>query len=103
LLDEGGVVLVPPDVDTCSSRAREVIVFGHAIYESLALGVAPAVVAGIALTVRLGQAPGGNVHRPSSALRLIDRALAEAIEDDARLRSPRELRRVRITALDATA
>lgn len=106
LLDEGGVVLVPPDVDIGSSSAREVIVFGHAIYESLALGVAPAVVAGIALTVRLGQGgppPGGHSHEQSSVLRLIDRALAEAIEDDARLRSPRELKRVRISAVDATA
>ena len=106
LLDEGGVVLVPPEVDTGSSSAREVIVFGHAIYESLALGVAPAVVAGIALTVRLvqGDPPmGRHPDGQSSVLRLIDRALAEAIEDDTRLRSPRELRRVGITPVHATA
>jgi hypothetical protein len=106
LLDEGGVVLVPPDVDIDASSAREVIVFGHAIYESLALGVAPAVVAGIALTVRLGQKappPGRHSDGPYTVLQVIDRALAEAIEDDTRLRSPRELKRVRISAVGTTA
>jgi Protein of unknown function (DUF3025) len=75
LLDEGGVVLPGGDV----ARA---IVFGHAIYESLALGVPPVVVAALAL-----DAPPG---RPSA----VDEALASEIEDEARLRTPDELRRV---------
>src|SRR5215472_912789 len=36
LLDEGGVVLVPREVDIRASQTTELIVFGHAIYESLA-------------------------------------------------------------------
>jgi hypothetical protein len=73
LLDEGGVVLPEGDV----ARA---VVFGHAIYESLALGVPPAVVAGIAL----------NAGAPSD----VDEELARRIEDGARFRTPDELCRV---------
>jgi hypothetical protein len=73
LLDEGGVVLPGGDV----ARA---IVFGHAIYESLALGVPPAVVAAIALD--------------ASAPNEVDEALARRIDDVARFRTPDELSRV---------
>jgi hypothetical protein len=77
LLDEGGVVLPGGDV----ARA---VVFGHAIYESLALGIPPAVVAAIALDVAEGTP------------RAVDEALALEIEDGARLRTPEELRRVHL-------
>ena len=81
LLDEGGVVLPGGDV----ARA---VVFGHAIYESLALGVPPAVVAALALDARDGT--------PQA----VDEALARRIEDDARLCTPDELRRVALPDLD---
>jgi hypothetical protein len=77
LLDEGGVVLPGGDV----SRA---VVFGHAIYESLALGVPPAVVAAIA------------IDADSRTPRAVDEALARHIEDSERLRSPEELTRVEL-------
>ncbi len=81
LLDEGGVILPGGDV----ARA---VVFGHAIYESLALGVPPAVVAAIALDARDGT--------PQA----VDEALARQIEDDTRLCTPDELRRVALPDLD---
>ena len=77
LLDEGGVILLGGD----PARA---VVFGHAIYESLALGIAPAVVAAIAL-------------EPSERTpRGVDEALARQIEDRARFRSPDDLSRVEL-------
>ncbi len=75
LLDEGGVVLPGGDV----ARA---VVFGHAIYESLALGVPPAVVAAIEL------------ETGDRTLREVDEALARRIEDGARFRGTEELSRV---------
>jgi Protein of unknown function (DUF3025) len=77
LLDEGGVVLLGGEL----ARA---VVFGHAIYESLALGLPPAVVAAITLDAD-GRTP-----------RAVDEALARHIEDDDRFRSPDELRRVEL-------
>jgi hypothetical protein len=79
LLDEGGVVLPGGDV----TRA---VVFGHAIYESLALGIPPAVVAAISLDAGEGSP------------RAVDEALALEIEDGTRLRTPDELRRVALRA-----
>ncbi len=75
LLDEGGVVLLGGD-------PAAAIVFGHAIYESLALGIPPSVVAALALDA------------PERTMPAVDRALAGQIEDDAKLRSPEELTRV---------
>lgn len=75
LLDEGGVVLL-------GSGFAGTIVFGHAIYESLALGVSPPVVAAIALDA------------PERTLRSVDAALARRIEDAESLRGPEELKRV---------
>jgi hypothetical protein len=75
LLDEGGVVLPGGDL----ARA---VVFGHAIYENLALGIPPAVVAAIGLDAGEGSP------------RAVDEALALEIEDGTRLRTPDELRRV---------
>jgi hypothetical protein len=90
LLDEGGVVVLP--LDRCEARplpAADVVVFGHAIYESLVLGVAPAVVAGITLRVD---------ERESDLVRAVDQALARAIETEALFQSPGELTRLQIPA-----
>jgi DUF3025 family protein len=87
LLDEGGVAVVSLDGDTTGvPGARGMVIFGHAIYESVALGVAPAVVAAIEVTV----------DGSSDLIRSVDLALAATIEDHAMLRTPRELTRVRI-------
>jgi hypothetical protein len=75
LLDEGGVILLGGD----TARA---VVFGHAIYESLALGVPPAVVAGIVLAT----------DEPTP--QAVDLALAREIADGDRFRGPEELSRV---------
>jgi hypothetical protein len=101
LLDEGGIAVLAtdpervraalatrgPDVLRAEVEAGTVlpVIFGHAIYESLALGVAPAVAAAIVLA-----------RDPSEpdAVRDADARLARAIEDGAILRSPRELTRV---------
>jgi hypothetical protein len=97
LLDEGGVVI--PAGDPSSP-----IVFGHAIYESLALGIRPAVVAAIELAVPgkgkgkdedIGMGTGtGTGDRVAVALAAVDAALALVIADDARLQSPEALRRI---------
>ncbi|HEX3769330.1 MAG TPA: DUF3025 domain-containing protein [Polyangiaceae bacterium] len=84
LLDEGGVLLVPGETPSGES-AR--VVFGHAIYESLAAGTPPAVVAAIELDV--AAARGRSIE-----VAALDRALASVLEDPARLQSPGELRRI---------
>ncbi|MGH7438052.1 MAG: hypothetical protein ACRENE_20410, partial [Polyangiaceae bacterium] len=60
------------------------LVFGHAIYESLALGVRPAVVAAFV-------AGWGAAGEPSVEA---DRALSQALGEPQRFLSPRELVRV---------
>jgi len=98
LLDEGGVVLVSLGRGgALESEASDTIVFGHAIYESLVLGVAPAVVAAIGIDV-----PPSRYPTALDLVRAVDRSLADVIDDDAMLRTPRDLRRVRIPS-DATA
>jgi hypothetical protein len=108
LLDEGGVIVLardraglqgamaerPQAVLAAAVRAGEadVLVFGHAIYESFALGVAPAIVA--AIVVDGGGAGRGTVDRIDRA----DRALAAALDDAARLTTPAELKRVDLTS-----
>jgi hypothetical protein len=109
LLDEGGVVLFtapsaadghgPCDCDCgCdddgvagADRALPSVIFGHAIYESLLFGVAPAVAAAIALP-----APSPGARAGDGLLALADRALAAVLRDPIRLRRPSDLRRVRI-------
>jgi hypothetical protein len=105
LLDEGGVVLLP-------GRAAP-IVFGHAIYESLALGVAPAIVAavevpeGVATRGARDASAASDVGRADGALAAVvegaDRALAAIVEDDTRLTAPAELRRVDLTSTSPRA
>jgi hypothetical protein len=103
LLDEGGLVVLARDPDSAQaalraerggvlrsyieSGAADALVFGHAIYESLALGVTPAVVAAVVLR-RDGMGAG--------VVRAADDALAHALQDDARLRTPHELTRVNV-------
>jgi hypothetical protein len=102
LLDEGGVVVMGggDDIDRLRGSGG-VIVFGHAIYESLVFGIAPAVAAGLRLDV--GAPPSTLPAGQPATLRRIDCALASAIEDETRLRSPRELRRLRVPVTDASA
>jgi hypothetical protein len=80
LVDEGGVVVVDQ-----GPGPGAMCVFGHAIYESLALGVSPAIVAALVLDV------------PSCGrddLASVDRALASALADPLLFRGPAELRRL---------
>jgi hypothetical protein len=103
LLDEGGVAVMTPDVSTVEaalrsrdvgsmrsliqSGAAEALVFGHALYESVALGVRPAVVAAVVLR---------HDGVESDLVRAADAALATALDDGARFRSPRDLVRVHV-------
>jgi hypothetical protein len=68
-----------------ASRAANAVIFGHAIYESLALGVSPAAVAAIVLP---------RDTSAGDAVRAADSALARALVDETRLRAPDELCRV---------
>jgi hypothetical protein len=100
LLDEGGIVVLAADPDAArttlrerpealremfASRAANAVIFGHAIYESLALGVSPAAVAAIVLP---------RDTSAGDAVRAADSALARALVDETRLRAPDELCRV---------
>lgn len=106
LLDEGGVIVLAHDEDRAkraiaSARAapirrmlREgqarVLVFGHAIYEGLALGVRPAVVA--ATVVAADQSVTSDAD-------MADRLFASALDDPARYLDPRELARLDLRGL----
>jgi hypothetical protein len=101
LLDEGGIAVLATDAERVRAAlaTREpdalraqvaagtavAVIFGHAIYESLALGVAPAVAAAIVL---------GRDPLEPDPIRDADAGLARSIEDGSILRSPRELTRV---------
>jgi Protein of unknown function (DUF3025) len=102
LVDEGGVVVLTTDPDAVEAQLRagtgafreliasgdaEAVIVGHAVYESLALGVAPAVVAALVLR----RAPSAH-----DAVQQVDETLARAIVDERRLRTPDELCRVDI-------
>jgi hypothetical protein len=104
LLDEGGVVVLAADPENVGperlgsasalregilSGSIEVTVFGHAIFESVVLGVPPAVVAAIVL-------PSGLLE--GDRVRRVDRALATALEDSSFFRAPSELHRVDLRA-----
>jgi hypothetical protein len=106
LLDEGGIVVTTNDpvAVECAlrsrragclrslirSRAADAVVFGHAIYESVALGVKPAIVAAVVL---------GREGQDSDVVHATDAALASAIADDSRFLSPRDLMRVDVGEL----
>lgn len=100
LVDEGGVVFLARDVAEVADALRgppgavrrliegdaaHGVVFGHAVFESVVLGVAPAAVAAVVLAKG---ASGGNL------LREVDAALAEALRDAGLFRGPEEMRRV---------
>lgn len=100
VLDEGGVLVVvgarhlpiPRSEPTRSASLPEllgrgdarVLVFGHAIYESLALGVPPAVVAAT-LIVAEGE---------PATVEVADGLFAEALADTTRFLEPRQLARL---------
>jgi len=103
LLDEGGVVVMADDVHGIRAALRErsgalrasivtgsaeAVVFGHAIFESLVLGVSPAAVAAIVLD------RGPWIDDGSSRLRRVDAALAAVLADASLLQAPSELCRV---------
>jgi hypothetical protein len=113
LLDEGGVVVLSRDPESLRAELRErrpgalraridagearALVFGHAIYESLALGVRPTIVAAMVLEspgVQPGDGADGPDDAPLPVVREADARLAFAIEDPARLRTPDDLTRV---------
>ena len=88
LLDEGGVLLLEPK--TPGDRlppAQRTVLFGHAIYESLALGVRPAVAAAMSLSVDA---------QSVDLLGCVDAALSRYIEDGTALVAPAEFRRLSI-------
>jgi hypothetical protein len=101
LVDEGGVVVLAEDPTSASrslasrrpgalggllaTGAARLLVFGHAIYESLALGTRPAVVAAFV---------AGCDARGPDAVVAADRLLSRALEDRGRFLTPRELDRV---------
>jgi hypothetical protein len=99
LLDEGGVAILAGDTDALRAAAANdrasfrawaeragarPVVFGHAIYESLAFGVKPAIVAAIVLR-------GGGT---GDVVAETDRLLCQAIADPGQLQSPGELMRL---------
>jgi Protein of unknown function (DUF3025) len=99
LLDEGGVILAAGP----SGAPALPVVFGHAIYESLAIGIPPAVAAAIEVSARPGDAAtdrdGHDADgRVAARLAALDAALADVIDDASRLRSPEELRRIDLAA-----
>jgi DUF3025 family protein len=101
LLDEGGIVVMASDAGTAQLTLRtggagtlgtmvesgraDALVFGHAIYESLALGVKPAVVAAVVLDREGWQ---------GDLVGATDHALSVAIHEGRQFGSPRDLRRV---------
>lgn len=101
LVDEGGVLVLATDPERTSwtlaarkprvlpallgSGEAALLVFGHAIYESLALGARPAVVAAFVAPFERG---------PIDCTLAADRALAQALDGGQRFLAPRELVRV---------
>jgi hypothetical protein len=102
LVDEGGVVLLAQNSRALDAPHHEqrahlrqmissgvvcAVIFGHAIYESLVLEVAPARVAGIALLC--GEPEGDFVEAA-------DGALSRALADETRFRGPGDLLRIEL-------
>ena len=106
ILDEGGVAIVVDDAScfraagvsqsnavnaAMRTGAADAIIFGHAVYESIALGVSPAVVAAIVVERDEGD---------PNIVRAAEHALAHAIADRSRLQTPEELTRIDVGAID---
>jgi hypothetical protein len=107
LVDEGGVVVLASDErevsfllrrdpatlgDLIAAHAVDAVIFGHAVYESLVFGVAPAAVAAIVVPRDEGE---------KDLTRETDAALARALADASRFRAPDELCRVSVCLLGA--
>jgi hypothetical protein len=108
LIDEGGLVVLADDPDAIRASLKSdrtafrsaltagtayALVFGHAIYESLVLGVRPAVVAAVALALEPGT---------SSLVRTADRQLAQWLPLAVQT-TPRDLARVDLSDLRGAA
>jgi hypothetical protein len=107
ILDEGGVAVLARDPGPLRDALKAAqgaplrselaagnavaVIFGHAIYESLALGVRPAVVAALVL--------GRKDDQERDAVGEVDRALSSALDDTARLCTPDELARIEVSDL----
>jgi hypothetical protein len=106
LLDEGGIVVLstrPQDLRAAAGGDRKelrraltagearAIVFGHAIYESLVLGVRPAIVAAVVLR----EADG------ASWVEQVDAALSAWLREDGSATTPRDLARVDLDVVRA--
>jgi hypothetical protein len=100
LVDEGGIIVLVDDPERArlelrghpgalrhmvESNRAEAVIFGHAVYESLLLGVAPAAVAALVL-----------FREPifNDLVQEADAALARVLADETHLRTPDELCRV---------
>ncbi len=105
LVDEGGVIVLTSDASFASAALREradqlhamiasgavdAVIFGHAVYESLVFGIAPAAVAAILV---------GREPSEADLIREADAALARVLADKSRLHSPAELCRVDVSRL----
>jgi DUF3025 family protein len=109
LVDEGGVIVLASDAreasvslrddpatlgDLIAVRAVDAVIFGHAVYESLVFGVAPAAVAAVVVPREGGE---------NGLTREADAALAGALADTSRFRAPDELCRVDVCLLGAAS
>lgn len=108
LLDEGGVAVLARDPcalrdalraegqgslsDHVASGAAHAVVFGHAIYESLAVGLAPKIAPPVVAAIVLG--PCVEIDPSMHSIADVDGFLARAIEDPTRLKTPDDLTRV---------
>jgi hypothetical protein len=131
ILDEGGVVVLAEEPEhlrehlklarpgalreATSCGGATAVVFGHAVYESLALGVRPAMLGALVLPrepARPRDSPSG--PRPDAdggspdanlqeTIRSVDRALVRALEDPARLRTPDDFARIELSDISQSA
>jgi hypothetical protein len=100
LFDEGGIVVLANDPDAARaslrgcprafaemirSGAADAVIFGHAVYESLALGFLPGKVAALVVARQAAAA---------DSIRGAEMALTQVLLDETRLRAPDELCRV---------
>jgi len=105
LLDEGGVIVLTDAHPTTGMDAAElestgharVLVFGHAIYESLMLREAPPACRASAVTVRVDRLPGN----PGALLEAADRGLATLLADGQAFQGPTPQPGLRLCLLPA--
>jgi hypothetical protein len=107
LVDEGGVIVSADDPAATRAGLRDgpgalrasilaghvdAIVFGHAVFESLVLGVSPAAVAAVVLP---------RVRPTRDGLGHVDATLSSMLDDPSRFRAPGELCRVDLGEAEA--